>query len=211
MKNYILIILLVAFGLFSLACENKPNANSTANSKATPAVKKGVTPEADAEIAVVEMENSAKYGSFKIELYSNVAPKMVARFKELAKEGFYNGIVFHRVNRSVIQAGDARTKPGAESSKQEKGSGKGTVEAEFSDIKYDTGIVGAARTPDFNSADSQFFVTLKREPQFDNKYTIFGKVIEGMNDVRTIADVPKNGTKPTADVRIKEIRIMPKE
>ncbi len=174
-------------------------------------MKKSVEPVADNEIAVIEMENGGAYGTIKVELYSNIAPKMVARFKELAKEGVYDGTTFHRVNTSVIQGGDPLSKDDDPANDGTGDSGKPDVEAEFSDIKYDTGIVGAARSQDFNSANSQFFITLKREPGFDNKYTIFGKVIDGMVNVRTIAGVPeKEGERPVEPIRIKTIRIEPK-
>ncbi|HNU09633.1 MAG TPA: peptidylprolyl isomerase, partial [Pyrinomonadaceae bacterium] len=79
---------------------------------------------------------------------------------------------------------------------------------EFSDIPYDTGIVGAARLgQDVNSANAQFFIMLKRESQFDNKYTVFGRVIDGMNNIRTMAGVQRNGEKPVDPVRIKSARI----
>lgn len=200
------------FIVFSLSCGDQKPANTKANTNTakTPEVKKGVTPVADPEIAVIEMETPA-YGSIKMELYSNIAPKNVARFKELAKEGYYDGIIFHRVNQSVIQAGNADTKPGRSPNPAKEGdSGKPNVEAEFSDIPYDVGTLGAARLPDFNSANSQFFITLKRESAFDNKYTVFGKVIDGMNNVVTIAGVPRNGEKPQEPVRIKTISIVPR-
>ena len=195
--------------IFIASCNN--SSNKPANGKTSNAeVKKGVTPVADPEIAVIEMEQPA-YGTIKMELYSNVAPKMVARFKELATEGYYDGIIFHRVNPSVIQAGNSDTKPGGKPNPAKEGdSGKPNVEAEFSDIPYDTGILGAARLTDVNTANSQFFITLKREQGFDNKYTIFGKVIDGMNNVRTIAGVPKDGEKPSEPVRIKHISIVPR-
>ena len=104
----------VAFLLFSLAlvlsssCGDSKTSNTKAGANAE--VKKGVVPVPDAEVAVIEMENSAAYGTIKLELYSNVAPKMVARFKELAKEGVYNGVTFHRINESVIQSGDPLSK-----------------------------------------------------------------------------------------------------
>ncbi len=90
--------------------------------------------------------------------------------------------------------------------------------AEFSDILYDTGIVGAARGTSNDSANSQFFITLKRESGFDNRYTIFGKVIEGMGNVKTIAGTPTDKTNPNPgmkerpldDVRIKQITIQPR-
>ena len=203
-------ILVLVLGLvFIASCNN--SSNKPANGKAANAeVKKGVTPVADPEIAVIEMEQPA-YGTIKMELYSNVAPKMVARFKELATEGYYDGIIFHRVNPSVIQAGNSDTKPGGKPNPAKEGdSGKPNVEAEFSDIPYDTGILGAARLTDVNTANSQFFITLKREQGFDNKYTIFGKVIDGMNNVRTIAGVPKDGEKPSEPIRIKHISIVPR-
>ena len=153
-------ILVLVLGLvFIASCNN--SSNKPANGKAANAeVKKGVTPVADPEIAVIEMEQPA-YGTIKMELYSNVAPKMVARFKELATEGYYDGIIFHRVNPSVIQAGNSDTKPGGKPNPAKEGdSGKPNVEAEFSDIPYDTGILGAARLTDVNTANSQFFITL---------------------------------------------------
>jgi len=205
-----LTILLLAVSLIA-ACGGATNSNST-RSNTNAEVKKGVAPIADNEVAVIEMETPA-YGTIKMELYSNVAPKAVARFKELAKEGYYNGIAFHRVNQTVIQAGDANTKPGGTAGAMKEGdSGKPNVPAEFSDVPYDTGILGAARLGnDVNSANSQFFIMLKREPQFDQKYTVFGKVIEGMNNVMTISGVqPKEGERPVEPVRIKTIRIEPK-
>ena len=185
--------------------------STTSNSNALPEVKRGVVPIADNEIAVIEMENASAYGTIKIELYSNIAPKAVERFKELAREGFYNGTTFHRINQSVIQGGDPLSKDDDRTNDGTGGSNKPDVQAEFSDIQYDAGIVGAARSQNFNSANSQFFITLKREPAFDNKYTIFGKVIEGMNNVRTISGVqPKDGERPVEAVRIRSVTIQPK-
>lgn len=208
--KYLAFIVFAFVLVFATSCNSGGNSNKPANSKANAEVKKGITPVADPEIAVIEMEQPA-YGTIKMELYSNVAPKMVARFKELATEGYYDGIIFHRVNPSVIQAGNADTKPGKTLNPAKEGdSGKPNVEAEFSDIPYDTGILGAARLQDINTANSQFFITLKRESGFDNKYTIFGKVIDGMNNVRTIAGVPKDGEKPLEPVRIKHISIVAK-
>lgn len=219
----ILCCLLVS--LLALSCSG-PNTANTKGANANTDVKKGITPVADAEVAVIEMETPA-YGTITMELYSNVAPKMVERFKTLAREGYYDGIAFHRINQSVIQAGDANTKPGAapgggkegDSGKKpgppppagkEGDSGKPNVVAEFSDLKYDTGTLGAARLGnDVNSANSQFFITLKREAAFDNKYTIFGKVVDGLNNVRTISGVePKDGERPVEPVRIKTIKIV---
>ena len=204
-----LIVFIIAAMAVISCTENKAVRSNSAN--AAPEIKKGVIPVADNEIAVIEMENSAAFGTIKIELYSNIAPKMVARFKELAKEGVYDGTTFHRVNQSVIQGGDPNSKDADPANDGQGKSTKPSVEAEFSDILYDTGIVGATRSQDFNSANSQFFITLKREAAFDNKYSIFGRVIEGMNNARTISGVePKTGERPVENVKIKSITIQPK-
>lgn len=200
-------------GLFAaLAFSSCGGGASNTSSNRTTEIKKGVQPVADSEIAVIELENSAAYGTIKLELYSNIAPKMVARFKELAQEGVYNGTTFHRVNQSVIQGGDPLSKDDDPTNDGTGKSSKPNVTAEFSDILYDTGILGAARGQSNDSANSQFFITLKREPGFDQRYTIFGKVIDGMNNVRTIAGVTeKEGERPVEPIRIKSIRIEPKQ
>jgi cyclophilin family peptidyl-prolyl cis-trans isomerase len=209
MKN-IIWITAVAIAAISLSCSGG-QVNKTTSKTASPEVQKGVKPIPDNEIAVIEMENSAAYGTIKIELYSNIAPKMVAQFKDLAKAGVYDGTTFHRINQSVIQGGDPLSKDDDPTNDGTGHSDKPNVPAEFSDIPYDAGIVGAARSMDVNSANSQFFITLKREPGFDNKYTIFGKVIEGMNNVGTIAGVqPKDGERPVEPVRIKHVSIVPR-
>lgn len=192
--------------LLAISCGGSAPARNTKTGLTT-----GIQPVADPEVAVIEMENSAAYGTITIELYSNIAPKMVAQFKTLAKEGVYNGTTFHRINQSVIQGGDPNSKDDDPSNDGMGSSNKPNVPAEFSDIPYDAGIVGAARSQDKNSANSQFFITLKREPGFDKNYTIFGKVIDGMNNVRTISGVtPKAGERPVEAVRIKSITFRPR-
>ena len=204
-------LILIALGLticFLAACNDPKKTSSNTAAE----IKKGIAPIADDEIAVIEMENSAAYGTIKIELYSNIAPKMVARFKELAKEGFYNGTTFHRINDSVIQGGDPLSKDNDPANDGTGSSDKPNVDAEFSDLKYDVGILGAARSQNVNSANSQFFITLKRQPAFDNRYTIFGKVIDGMNNVKTISGVqPKEGERPVEAIRIKSVTIQPRD
>jgi cyclophilin family peptidyl-prolyl cis-trans isomerase len=191
---------------FSMTACSGGTANS--NRTAAPEIKRGVQPVADKEIAVIEMENPAAYGTIKIELYSNIAPKMVERFKELAREGVYDGTTFHRINQMVVQGGDPLSKDDNPMNDGTGKSNKPNVAAEFSDVLYDTGIVGAARSTDVNTANSQFFITMRRVPDFDTRYTIFGKVIEGMNNVRTISGVqPKDGERPVEPVRIKTVRI----
>lgn len=198
LKTATFVLLLALF----ISC-NKP-AGKTAE------VKKGIKPIPDNEVAIVEMEQPV-YGKFTIELYSNIAPQMVKRFKELAKEGVYNGTIFHRVNTAVVQGGDPLSKDDDPSNDGTGKSNKPDVPAEFSDIQYETGIVGAARSMDVNSQNAQFFITLKRTPEFDEKYTIFGKVIDGMSNIRTIAGAPRDGERPMEPIKIKSITIQPKQ
>jgi len=200
MKNASILCSFLAFALFSFGC------NSGNTGTASP-IKRGVAPVADEEIAVIEFENSAAYGSIKMELYSNIAPKMVERFKTLAKQGFYNGVTFHRVSQIVIQGGDPLSK---DNEPMNDGTGKSqlpNVPAEFSDVPFERGIVGAARSQDVNSANCQFFITVQPYPSWNENYTVFGKVIEGMNNVDIIKGVPtSNGSeRPADDVKIKSI------
>ncbi len=204
MSKKITIFTILIFSLFVFSCENKQTSNTNS---ATPEIKKDAKPVADNEVAVIEMENQAAYGTITIELYSNIAPKMVARFKELAKEGFYNGVTFHRVNPNVIQTGDPNTKDADTSNDGAGGSDKPDVEAEFSDLKFDTGILGAARGTEFDSANSQFFIMLQRQEGFDDRYTIFGKVIDGMTNARTIGGATRENERPLDDIKIKQIKI----
>ena len=202
-------LLLLTLLLTVFACnKNQTASNKSGNKNAE--VKKGVAPVADSEVAVIEMESGGAFGKITIELYSNVAPEAVKRFKELAREGFYNGTSFHRINASVIQGGDPLSKDADPSNDGSGKSDKPNVKAEFSDIPYDTGIVGAARSQDVDSANSQFFIMLKRQPEFDNNYTVFGRVIDGMNNVKTIAGVPRSGERPMDDVKIKSVTIQPR-
>jgi cyclophilin family peptidyl-prolyl cis-trans isomerase len=194
--------------ILTLSCDNKKaNSNSKSNTNAN--VKTGVAPVADNEIAVIEMEQPA-FGTMKMELYSNIAPKMVERFKTLAREGFYNGTSFHRVAGYVLQGGDPNSKDNNPANDGQGKSNYPNLPAEFSDIPFEPGIVGAARATDPNSANCQFYITLQRYPSWDKQYTVFGKIIEGMNNAATISGVPKNGEIPMDAVRIKSITIQPK-
>ena len=139
---------------------------------------------------VIELSSG---GSVLIELLPDVAPKHVARIKELAKAGFYDGIVFHRVIPGFMaQTGDP-TGTGT------GGSGKGNVMAEFNKKPFVRGTVGAARSQNPNSADSQFFICFADAQFLNGQYTVWGQVIEGMENVDKVAvgEPPANPTKMT--------------
>lgn len=120
-----------------------------------------------------------KDGRVTIELLPDEAPKHVARFKELTREGFFDGLTFHRVIEGFMaQTGD----PDGDGT---GGSGQ-NLPAEFSEVRFEEGVLGAARSQDINSADSQFFIMLDRAPHLNGQYTVWGKVIDGMNWVHQI-------------------------
>jgi len=108
-----------------------------------------------------------------LELFPESAPKTVARFSELVKKGFYNGLAFYRVlPKFLVQTGDP-------SGNGTGGSGQ-TLPAEFNERKHIAGTVGLARRHDPDSAESQFYICLEPQPFLDGKYTVFGQVIEGL-------------------------------
>jgi peptidylprolyl isomerase len=134
-------------------------------------------------------------GKVVIEMFPDVAPKHVARVRELARAGFYDGIVFHRVIPGFMaQTGDP-TGSGS------GGSGKGNVMAEFNKKPFERGTVGAARTMNPNSADSQFFICLAPAPHLNGQYTVWGQVTEGMEAVDGIA-VGEPPASPTKMVKV---------
>ena len=133
-----------------------------------------------------------KYGEVEIELYSDKAPNHVKRFKELADQGKYDNVVFHRViDGFMAQTGDVKF--GNTNSPNFNLSLAGTggsdlpdVNAEFSDIAHVRGTISAARSADPNSANSQFFICFEPAPHLDRQYSAFGKVVKGMEFVDMI-------------------------
>lgn len=118
-------------------------------------------------------------GLVQIELYPGEAPKTVEQITRLAKSGFYNGKIFHRVEPGFVVQGGDPTGTGR------GGSGK-NIPAEFNKHKHVKGTVAMARTSDPNSADSQFYICLGDAPFLDGQYTVFGKVTSGMEFVDKI-------------------------
>jgi len=151
------------------------------------------------EIMIMKLKD----GEVELELYSDVAPNHVKRFKELAQNGSYDGVVFHRViDGFMAQTGDVKF--GNSNSKNFNLSLAGTggsdmpdLNSEFSDIPHDRGILSAARSADPNSANSQFFICFQPAPHLDRQYTVFGKVIKGMEFIDKI----KKGDGPNGSVK----------
>ena len=148
-----------------------------------------------------------KDGDVELELYSDIAPNHVKRFKDLANKGLYDGVVFHRViDGFMAQSGDVKF--GNSNSKDFNLSLAGTggsdlpnLKAEFSEIAHTRGVLSAARSADPDSANSQFFICFKPAPFLDRQYTVFGKVLEGMEFVDKIkrGDESNNGSVSDPD------------
>ncbi len=202
---------LVFLGFIFFCCDNALLAQTTGSVNAqTP--QSGATVanpklQPDAEVAVFETE----YGEIVVELYPKLAPQMVERFKKLIKEGFYNGTTFHRASPALgfIQGGDPNSK---DTNPNNDGYGSSlypNVPAENSDIPYTRGIVSAARRNDPNSANCQFFIMLKRQSIFDKKYTVFGRVIEGLSNAHIVSISPLvSGTeRPEDPVIVKRVSL----
>ncbi len=120
-------------------------------------------------------------GTIVFKLLPDLAPETVRNFEKLARDGFYNGTLFHRVIPGfMIQGGDPNTKSGNKSTWGSGGPGY-TIKAEFSSRSHHRGIVSMARAQDPNSAGSQFFIVTTDSTFLDRQYTVFGEVIEGMD------------------------------
>ena len=146
-----------------------------------------------------------KDGDVKIELFSDVAPKHVERIKKLANDGLYDGVVFHRViDGFMAQTGDVKFGNSSSENFDLKKAGMGgsdlpDLPAEFNDLPHNRGTVSMARSSDPNSANSQFFICFKPAPFLDRNYTVFGKVIEGMEHVDKIKRGDSNNNGAVTD------------
>jgi cyclophilin family peptidyl-prolyl cis-trans isomerase len=140
-------------------------------------------------------------GTITAELWPKIAPQTVNAFVFLAREGFYDGVIFHRVIPGfMIQGGDPT------------GTGTGgpgyKLKQEFNSTPHDRGVLSMARTADPNSAGSQFFIMHARSPHLDNQYTAFGKATAGLEVIDKIANAPKGAQdRPKNPVAIKKITI----
>ncbi|MDC0395869.1 peptidylprolyl isomerase [Candidatus Pelagibacter sp.] len=151
-----------------------------------------------------------KDGDIKIELFEDKAPNHVKRIKQLAQEGKYNGVVFHRViDGFMAQTGDVKFGNSSNDDYNLSRAGMGgsdlpDLKEEFNDLPHLRGTLSMARSQDPNSANSQFFICFKAAPFLDRQYTVFGKVIEGMEIVDKIkrGDENNNGSVSEPDIII---------
>ncbi len=206
MKNLLLtcLLTLLCSGVVALAAETNNAAKSEPKKEAAKPADKSA---AEKEVAVIKTSE----GEMVCEFYPEVAPKHVENFKKLAKQGFYDGQCFHRVIKGfMIQAGDPNSKDDSKKSTWGQGGPGYTINAEFNDKPHVRGTLSMARTPDPNSAGSQFFIC-HGDPRFlDRQYTVFGKLIKGDEVLEKIATTPTQpGDQPVKRMNIESIKIVP--
>jgi peptidyl-prolyl cis-trans isomerase B (cyclophilin B) len=168
---------------------------------------------AEDEVAILETNK----GRIVVEFWPDVAPETVANFKKLARDGFYDGTLFHRIIPGFMaQGGDPFTKDATMESQWGTGDPGYKIKAEFNDRKHERGVLSMARSQDPNSAGSQFFLMFGRSPHLDGQYTGFGKMLEGEETLAAIEKTPVGmsatgeQSKPREKVVLESVKIVPR-
>jgi peptidyl-prolyl cis-trans isomerase B (cyclophilin B) len=193
-------------GFLTAKAQNAPAPTEVPSAPTSPAP----APVPVKELAVIKTSK----GEMTVEFWEDVAPKTVANFKKLAKEGFYNGTAFHRIIKGfMIQGGDPNTKDPSKEGVYGTGDPGYKIKAEFNDKKHERGVLSMARSMDPDSAGSQFFICLDPAPFLDRQYTGFGRVVKGEEVLLKIGDTPvaSNGrerSKPTERVTVEGVKIV---
>jgi len=192
------ILMLLLVGAAAFAADEKKEEKTPVNSSN--------------EVAVIKTSE----GDMVLQFWTDAAPDTVENFKKLARQGFYDGTIFHRIVKEfMIQGGDPNSKDPAKENSYGQGGPGYNIKAEFNNHSHDRGVVSMARGPDPDSAGSQFFICLAPVHRLDHQYTTFGKLIKGQDVLEKIGDIPvtRNSmgepSKPTKRVVIESIKIEP--
>jgi peptidyl-prolyl cis-trans isomerase B (cyclophilin B) len=164
------------------------------------------------EVAVIKTSE----GDMVVQFWTDAAPNTIDNFKKLARSGFYNGTIFHRILKGfMIQGGDPNSKDPAKEESYGMGGPDYKIKAEFNDHSHERGVISMARESDPDSAGSQFFICLGPVTRLDHQYTTFGKLIKGDDVLEKIGNTPVTrnsmgeNSKPTTRVTIEKIDIVP--
>src|SRR5438874_4087460 len=164
------------------------------------------------EVAVIKTNE----GEMVVQFWTDAAPSTIENFKKLARSGFYDGTIFHRIVKGfMIQGGDPNSKDTAKEDAYGAGDPGYKIKAEFNNHSHDRGVISMARGPDPDSAGSQFFICLAPVRRLDGQYTTFGKLIKGEDVLDKIGDTPveRNAqgemSKPTKRIVIESVKIVP--
>jgi peptidyl-prolyl cis-trans isomerase B (cyclophilin B) len=195
MKLSVLLALLLSAVVFAAEEKKEASPMSTSN-----------------EVAVIKTNE----GEMVVQFWTDAAPNTIENFKKLARQGLYDGTIFHRIVKGfMIQGGDPNSKdPGKESAYGQGGPGY-EIKAEFNNHSHDRGVISMARGPDPDSAGSQFFICLAPVRRLDGQYTTFGKLIKGDDVLDKIGNTPveRNAqgemSKPTKRMVIESVKIVP--
>ena len=166
------------------------------------------------EVALIKTSE----GEMLVQFWTDAAPNTIENFKKLARSGFYDGTIFHRiVNGFMIQGGDPNSKDPAKENSYGQGEPGYKIKAEFNNHSHERGVISMARGPDPDSAGSQFFICLAPVARLDGQYTTFGKLIKGDDVLKKIGDTPitmnnaGERSKPVKRIVIESIKIVPAE
>jgi len=174
--------------------------------------KEGTPMNSSNEVAVIKTNE----GEMVVQFWTDAAPNTIENFKKLARQGFYDGTIFHRIVKGfMIQGGDPNSKDTAKEDAYGQGGPGYEIKAEFNNHSHDRGVISMARGPDPDSAGSQFFICLAPVRRLDGQYTTYGKLIKGDEVLDKIGSTPieRNAqgemSKPTKRVVIESVKIVP--
>jgi peptidyl-prolyl cis-trans isomerase B (cyclophilin B) len=163
------------------------------------------------EVAVIKTSE----GEMVVQFWTDAAPNTIENFKKLARQGFYDGTIFHRIVKEfMIQGGDPNSKDPAKENSYGQGDPGYKIKAEFNDHPHERGVLSMARASDPDSAGSQFFLCLAPVRRLDHQYTTFGKLIKGDDVLEKIGNTPveRNAqgemSKPTKRVVVESVKIV---
>src|SRR5438309_7597493 len=139
------------------------------------------------EVAVIKTNE----GEMVVQFWTDAAPNTIENFKKLARQGLYDGTIFHRIVKGfMVQGGDPNSKDPAKQAKYGEGGPGYKIKAQFNDHSHERGVISMARDPDPDSAGSQFFICLASVTRLDHQYTTFGRLIKGDDVLTKIGDTP---------------------